>query len=800
MLFPESWLRAVVNPTQDTEALGHLLTMAGLEIEEIAPVAVPFSGVVVARIEAIEPHPDADKLRVCQVNDGSGTLLQVVCGAPNAAKGLTVPLARIGAQLPGGIKISKGKLRGVESFGMLCSATEIGMTQEHDGLLVLDPEQVELGQDIRDVFRLDEQIFELKITPNRADCLSIKGVAREVGALTGAKVKEFDFTPVPATISDVIPVTVNAPDLCGRFAGRVIRGVNAHTPTPAWMKERLERSGQRSVNVLVDISNYVMLELGTPSHIFDLDKMATKAITVDWAKSGETLTLLNNETVTLDEKVGVVYAGTKPEAMAGVMGGLEASVSEETQHIFVEQAFWHPAAIAGLTRRFKLNSEAAHRFERGVDFACLTDHLEYLTRLIVTICGGEVGPLQDQVVNLPKRQPVSMRVSRCQKILGVDIPSERIAEIFTDLAFDYQFKDGVFTVQSPSWRFDIEIEEDLIEEVARIYGFDNIPANPPVAPAVMLPTYEKKGRPHHIRDLMVAQDYQEVVNYSFVPESWEKDFVSNDDPIRLLNPIASQLSVMRSSLLAGLVDNVVFNAKRQLNRVRVFELGAVFSKDEKVVSGDLTVKGVRQVPHLAAVAWGPAFPEQWGVAHRNVDFYDVKADLCQLFPAQNDVKFQSKAFPALHPGRSAAVIYQGKEIGFIGELHPSLVQKYDLTNAPVVFEVEFAAFENVPLPRVKEYSKQPQVIRDLAIWAPKSLELSSLLETLKRAKNEELKRIKEVTLFDVWKDPNSNTDERSLALRFVLQDTQHTLEDAQVEQTMAAVLKLWTETYSVRQR
>lgn len=801
MLFPESWLRSVVNPSVSTEELSHLLTMSGLEIEDVLPVAPEFSGVVVARVEEVSPHPDADRLRVCRVNNGT-EILQIVCGAPNVAAGLLVPLAQIGARLPGGIKISKGKLRGVESFGMLCSATEIGLTQEHDGLLILDPEQAQLGQDIRDLFQLDESIFELKITPNRADCLSIKGVAREVVALTGASAKPFDFSLVSPTITDTLPVRIEAPDLCGRFLGRVIRNVNAAVPTPEWIKRRLERAGQRSVSVLVDISNYVMLELGTPSHIFDLDKLPTPEIVVDWGRSGQKLTLLNGDEVELDEKVGVVYSGAHtPEAMAGVMGGLASAVSEQTTQIFIEQAFWYPHAIAGLTRRFKLNSEAAHRFERGVDFACLRDHLEYLTRLIVEICGGEVAPIIELSPNLPERQPVKMRVARCHQILGIKIPVERMGAIFSALQFEHSFDGQVFEVVPPSWRFDIEIEEDLIEEVARIYGFDQIPANPPVVSAVMLPAVEGVRRPHALRQILVAQDYQEVINFSFVPEQWEVDFAQNTQAIKLLNPIASQLSVMRSNLIAGLVDNVVYNVKRKFNRVRVFELGAVFRRDAQVSAGDLTVKGIDQPLHLAGVAWGLAEPEQWGLPARAVDFFDVKADVCALFPMGGgaDLRFEARTLPALHPGRSAVIYYQGREVGYMGELHPSLVQTYDLPSAPVVFELEYAALENVPLPAPEAFSKQPMVIRDLAIWAPLSLPVQALLDKLAQSTAPELKLIQDVTLFDIWRDPAQPT-ERSLAFRLVLQDSEHTLEDAQVEQCMSTVLELWTKAYGVRQR
>src|SRR5690606_16268786 len=477
MQFPESWLRALVNPAIATDELAHRLTMAGLEVEETAPAAPPFTGVVVARIVAIAPHPDADKLRVCQVDDGSGELLQIVCGAPNAAAGLTVPLARVGAELPGGVKIGVAKMRGVQSAGMLCSARELGLSQDHAGLLEL-PGTLTPGQSLREALDLDDTLFTLKLTPNRADCLSILGVAREVAALTGAPLSVPTAKAVPVTVDDRIPVAIQAPELCGRFAGRVIRGVNARAATPAWMKTRLERAGQRSVSALVDISNYVMLELGRPSHVFDLDKIRGD-IEVRWAREGETLELLNGQTVELNPKVGVVVAGDQVESLAGIMGGEATAVTLDTSNIYVEAAFWWPEAIAGRARRYKFSSEASHRFERGVDYASIPEHLEFITRLILDICGGQAGPLDDQVARLPSREPVRMRLSRCHRVLGVPVPQAEVAQIFTRLGLPHQVQGDDFIVEPPSYRFDLTLEEDLIEEVARIYGFERLPDVPP---------------------------------------------------------------------------------------------------------------------------------------------------------------------------------------------------------------------------------------------------------------------------------------------------------------------------------
>lgn len=801
MLFPESWLRSLVNPAINTEELSHRLTMAGLEIEDTAPVAPPFTGVVVAQIVEVAPHPNADKLRICQVDDGSGELLQIVCGAPNAAKGIKVPLAKIGAVLPGNFKISKGKLRGEVSFGMLCSARELGLSQDHDGLLELEASAM-VGQDIRQALDLDDTVFEIKLTPNRADCLSLHGVAREVSALTGAPLKAFDFSPVAVSINDNLAVNVQAPDLCGRFAGRVIKGVNAKAPTPAWMKSRLERAGQRSVSALVDISNYVMLELGRPTHVFDLSKINADLV-VRWAKKGESLKLLNGQTVELDEEVGIIAAGDTIESLAGIMGGDATAVSLETTDIFVEGAFWFPEAIAGRSRRFKFSSEASHRFERGVDFQNVVEHLEYISRLILDICGGQAGPVDDQIINLPQRNPVSMRVARCRKILGIPVETAEIEKIFTQLQLQHTFDGEVFTVTPPSYRFDMEIEEDLIEEVARIYGFERIPDNPPKALAAMLPSNETRRSEHDMRYVMADLDYQEVVNFSFVETDWESNYMGNQNPIKLLNPIASQLAVMRSGLIGGLIANICHNAKHKQTRVRVFELGRVFSRNASVKDGDLTVANISQPLHLAGAAWGPAVPEQWAEPVRQVDFFDVKNDVENLFGKKAELlRFVAQPHPALHPGRSAAILLDGMQIGFMGELHPQWVQDNELVHAPVVFEVSVDALSHIALPEVNNLSRQPLVIRDLAIWAPVELPVQAILDTLALHQKElqELDIIKEISLFDVWRDVKSESGERSLAFRFVLQDPQATLEEMRVEQCMASVLNVLVNAHNVRQR
>ncbi|ARP95473.1 phenylalanine--tRNA ligase subunit beta [Bordetella genomosp. 13] len=812
MQIPESWLRSLVNPPIASEELAHRLTMAGLEVEDTATAAPPFSGVVVARIAEIAPHPDADKLRVCQVDDGSGQLLQIVCGAPNAAAGLTVPLARVGAELPGGMKIGVAKMRGVQSSGMLCSARELGLSQDHAGLLEL-PGTLAPGQDIRQALDLDDTVFTLKLTPNRADCLSILGVAREVAALAGLPVSLPGFEPVPVTIDDRLPVTVQAPELCGRFAGRVIRGVNARAATPAWMKSRLERAGQRSISALVDISNYVMLELGRPSHVFDLDKIQGD-IDVRWAREGETLELLNGQTITLDGRVGVVAAGDQVESLAGIMGGEATSVTLDTRNIYLEAAFWWPGAIAGRARRYKFSSDASHRFERGVDYASIPEHIERITRLIVDICGGQAGPLDDQVVNLPTREPVRMRLARCHRVLGVAVPAEEVARIFTSLGLPYTREGDDFVVQPPSYRFDLVIEEDLIEEVARIHGFENIPSVPPVARAKMHSRPEARHGLHGLRRQVAARDYQEVVNYSFVEADWERDYAGNETPVRLVNPIASHLSVMRSSLIAGLVSIIRHNANRKQSRVRLFELGRVFMRDAQAQDGELAVAGLTQPLKLAGAAWGPAVAEQWAEPVRQVDFYDVKMDVEALFGARAaDLRFVADRHPALHPGRGARIELDGRVIGWLGELHPRWVQQSELAHAPVVFELDIEALQAGRLPQVRELSRQPVVVRDLALWVSADVPAQDLLDTVAEMRRTgKLPLVQDVRLFDVWREKprQGHTDsagegaaersDKSLAFRFWLQDTEVTLDEARVSQCMDSIVSRLETLHAARLR
>ena len=815
MQFPESWLRAYCDPALDSDQLADALTMAGLEVDESVPVAVPFSGVVVAQVLAVERHPDADKLTVCRVDAGGGQTLTIVCGAPNVAAGLRVPCALVGAELPGGFAIKEAKVRGVLSQGMLCSARELGLLDDHEGLMPL-PADAPIGCDLRQALRLDERRITIKLTPNRGDCLSVVGVARETAAITGAPLRLPSFAPVPATIDERLPVEVLAPDLCGRFSGRVIRGLNAAAPTPLWMRQRLERSGQRPISALVDISNYLMLELGRPSHVFDLDKVAG-GLTVRWGRSGESVELLNGQTVEVDDWVGVIADARGVEALAGIMGGEATAVTAQTRNVYVEAAFWWPEAIQGRARRFNFTTDAAHRFERGVDYSTTVEHLEYLTRLLLDICGTadtQVGPIDDHVLRLPQRAPVAMRTERCRKVLGLAIGDDEMADVLRRLALPFERRADRFVVTPPPYRFDLAIEEDLIEEVARLWGFARIPAEPPRAPALMRSRAESQRSPHELRQALVAAGYQELVNYSFVDAQWERDFAAAAEPIRVLNPIAAQLAVMRTTLVGGLVAALKYNLNRQATRVRLFELGRVFLRDAQAREGPLAVRGVRQPYRLAALAYGAAFDEQWALPAREVDFFDVKGDLEGLLPRQG-VRFEAAAHPALHPGRSARVLLGGEPIGWVGELHPRWQQKYELPRAPVLFEVDVQPLLVAPLPAPQPVPRFPEVVRDVALWFDDSVPLQAVYDVVGElvAADARLRCLRQFRLFDLYRpsvrasskveEVGANAmlnKEKSLAFRLHLQDTERTLSEAQAEAAVAAVVEGLSTRFNARLR
>lgn len=791
MLFSESWLRTYVNPAISSEELQDALTMHGLEVDEARKAAPDFTGVVIAEVVECRDHENSDHLHVCQVNAGTGELIQIVCGAPNVRAGVRVPCAMVGAELPGGFKIKKAKLRGVPSNGMLCSARELGVSEDHDGLWLL-PEDAPIGEDIRKYAHLDDVVVDLNVTPNRGDALSLTGIAREVHAVTGAELKLPEIHEAAVTTDAAHAVKIEASDLCARYTSRVITGLNAKAKTPEWMAERLERCGQRPISALVDISNYVLLELGRPTHFFDLDKLSG-TVTARWAKEGEKIELLNGKTVDLTPYYGVIADDNGSQAIAGIMGGSADSVSDDTVNLFIESAFFRPAAIQGRARKLNFSSDSSFRFERGVDYGTTREHLEYITALVLSICGTDatrVGPVSDIESDLPERRVVKFRAARCRKLVGVDIPTDFMEEAFKRLEFEYTRDGDLFTVTSPTYRFDIEIEEDLVEEVARLWGYDKLPENPPLERAVMLPSREDRRTQHDLRLKLAGRGYQELVNFSFVEEKWEKDFGGEAAPIRLLNPIASQLSVMRTQLIGGLVDILRYNLNRKEDRVRVFELGRVFFQDPTIEPSDTSVKGVRQPEHLAGLAYGTADAPQWGIKSRRVDFFDVKGDLERLaFPLTLD--FVPEVFPSLHPGRSAGVYLDGKRIGLIGELHPRLQQAYDLPLCPVVFEIDVEPLLSVPVPEHKPVSKFQKSLRDISLAVPASVTSKQIFDAVRAARRTDVRLacLTDFRLFDVYHPENQPSADKSMAFRLVLESFgEEAVTEAQIEGATEAVI------------
>jgi len=791
VIVPESWLRSFCNPRISGEDLAHRLTMAGIEVESYEPVGPRFSGVVVGEILSVERHPNADKLTVCTVSTGKEKV-QVVCGAPNARKGMKAPLATVGASLPN-LRIQKTSLRGVESEGMLCSARELGLSDDHSGLLEL---KADVGTDARAALGLDDRVFTLKLTPNRADCLSILGVAREVAALTGAPLEVPRIEKISSRNPAKHPVRISDPEGCGRFAGRVIRNVNAAAPTPDWMKTRLERAGQRSISALVDVTNYVMLELGRPLHVYDLDKLRG-AIDVRWGRRGEKVLLLNEQELEADPSVLCITDDSGVIGLAGIMGGESTKADEGTKNVFLESAFFWPEAIAGRARRFGFSSDASHRFERGVDFANNLDGIERATRLILDICGGEPGPAEDLVARLPERKPVRMRVARAQKVIGVPVPESEMAAVFAKLNFSYKKQGESFVVTPPSYRFDLEMEEDLIVEVARIYGFERIAAHPPRAPAVMLPVSETNRTLHEVRERLAAADYREVINFSFVEPAWEQDFAGEANPIRLLNPIASQLSVMRTTLIGSLIANIKYNHDRRVPRIRVFEVGRVFLRDPAAADGPLSVAGVRQPMRVAAAAFGPAYPESWDDAlDRPVDFFDLKADL-EALCAPRSPRLEPAVHPAFHPGRSARVLLDGAPAGWIGELHPRWVRKYELARPAMLFEVEAAPLLMLPMPAPGVPSRFPPVVRDISLEFGADTPVQAIFDAISAEKPE---IVRAVRLFSLYRGAGLPAGSKSLAFRVVMQHTEKTLTDAEADAARDGLVALLGRKFSAKLR
>jgi phenylalanyl-tRNA synthetase beta chain len=781
MKFSENWLRTRVNPDLSSEALAHALTMAGLEVEALEPVAPAFNNVVVAEVLEVVKHPNADRLNVCQVDVGEASPLTIVCGAANVAVGAKVPCARVGAVLPGDFVIKQAKVRNVESFGMLCSDKELGLAEESHGTstelrtgLWLLPSDAPVGKNLREYLELNDKLFTLKLTPNRSDCSGMVGVAREVAALTGSALKPLDIQTQPVTLSEQLPVKVSDAQACPLYCGRLVRGVNAAAITPTWMLRRLERSGLRDINAVVDITNYVMLEMGQPMHAFDVAKLSG-GITVRKARRGESLTLLNEQTVVLDEEILVIADDARVLAMAGIMGGQGSGVETTTRDVFLESAFFHPDAIASKARRFGLATDSSFRFERGVDFAATRLALERATQLLLEVCGGNAGAISEVRGQLPARVAIALRRSRVARVLGITLDNNQIATLLKRLQFEFVANGDDYRVTPPSFRFDLSIEADLIEELARLYGYDNIPAQAPQSAMTMLPYSELQRPLACIQQTLVARDYQEIVSYAFVEEQVERELCGNDDPVALQNPIASNLAVMRSSLIGGLVGALRFNLNRKQERARLFEVGACFAKaDNEYI----------QSQRLSGLAYGETQPEQWGAATKPVDFYDVKADVEALFAPQT-LRFVTAAHPALHPGRSAQIFCGEQMVGWIGELHPHWQQQYDMAQACVWFEVELGALTQAKVPHMSEIAKFLPVRRDLAVVVDEGITVQTLLDAMQHVS---APYVAEVALFDVYRGKGVEQGKKSLAFRVLLQDTHKTLTDSEIEPSITQLV------------
>ncbi|PKO53436.1 MAG: phenylalanine--tRNA ligase subunit beta [Betaproteobacteria bacterium HGW-Betaproteobacteria-20] len=773
MQFSENWLRSLVNTDLDSQALSHALTMAGLEVEDIQPVAASFNKVVVAKILSAEKHPDADRLQVCKVDVGLAEPLQIVCGATNARAGLIAPCAMVGAELPG-ISIKQAKVRGVDSFGMMCSSKELGISAEASGLLELDANAV-IGQDIREHLDLDDHLLTLKLTPNRSDCLSIAGIARDVSAITGAAASFETILPVPAESQFAKEVVVSDQSACPRYCGRLISGVNAQSTTPAWMIRRLERSGLRSINVIVDVTNYVLIALGQPMHAFDAAKLSG-GISVRFAKANESLTLLNDQTVALKTDDLVIADAGGAVALAGVMGGKASAVGDETTEIFLESAFFPPSVIAGKARRLGISTDSSYRFERGVDFGNTRNAIEYATLLIKQICGGSAGEVTEVIGVLPVRNPVKLRMARLVSVLGIPFTHDKAAQLLMQLGFAFTSSDDVFSVTPPSYRFDIAIEEDLIEEIARLHGYDHIPATKPVATLSILGAPEARRHQNTLRANLAATGYQEVVNYSFVDESWERDLLGNVAPIRLKNPIASNLSVMRTSLWGGLLDTLVYNLNRKLERAFLFEIGATYYQKRNTFVETTCISGL---------AYGSARPEQWGADGADIDFFEVKAHVDALIGVS--AVYEKAEHITLHPGQTARILLDGVVIGWLGKLHPKWQQHYHLTKSAFLFELDADAILNRQIPSYQEVSKFLPVRRDLAVVLDENIAVNLVLSTVKNAN---IPLITDIALFDLYQGQGIPENKKSLALSVLMHDTQKTLTDNDADMAIASLLQL----------
>jgi phenylalanyl-tRNA synthetase beta chain len=787
MKFSESWLREWVNPALPSKTLCEKLTMAGLEVEELAPVAAAFSGIVVGEVLSVVKHPSAERLHVCDVSIGQSAPLNIVCAATNVKTGIKVPVATIGAKLPNNIEIKAATLRGVPSSGMLCSAVELGMAAESDGLFVL-PADAPLGEDIRHYLKLDDNTIEIGITPNRGDCLSIRGVAREVSALTSTALKALTSPEMKPTIKDTLPVSIKAPIGCPRYVGRVIRGVKS-AATPSWLSEKLRRSGIRSISPVVDVTNYVMLELGQPMHAFDL-KTIDQEIIVRLSKEGEQISLLDESEKTLDANTLVIADHSKPLAIAGVMGGTTSSVTLNTTDIFLESAYFSPTVIARQRQYYQLNSDSAYRFERSVDATIQREAIERATQLILEITGGKAGPVievKDEVF-LPKPVTISLSTKKVAKVLGITIPDETIDDILKRLQFvPRHTHKAIFLHQDeikvgvPSFRADITLPEDVIEEIARVYGYDLIPTHSLIAGLDIHLNHSKQTDLMVLRQALSDQGFNEVVTYSFVGKKMQALINLQVEVEELVNPVSAEMSVMRTSLWPGLLEALLYNKSRQQQRIRLFEIGRCFIRNHQ---------GLEQPQKLAGLTSGPVFPEQWGMPVREADFFDLKGNLVNIFKpyiSSNDLSFEPAAHPALHPGQTAAVLHKGKAIGLIGAIHPSVIQALDLNGQAnvYVFEVDLLALPVVRTHAISEVSKFPEIRRDIAIILNQAIPVNAIQDTIIKSAGDWLK---DVFIFDVYQGKGITPGQKSVALGLILQHPTRTLVDDEVTKLVDQVV------------
>ena len=794
MKFSETWLREWVNPSVSTDELTHQITMAGLEVDDVLPVAGAFSGVKVGHVVECGQHPDADKLRVTKIDIGGDELLDIVCGAPNCRQGIKVAVATVGAVLPGDFKIKKAKLRGQPSHGMLCSFTELGIDVESDGIMELSQDAA-IGTDFREFLGLDDVTIDVDLTANRADCFSIRGMAREVGVLNRADVAEPTVSPVAPAIDDQVSIQVQAPAACPRYLGRVIKNVDVKANTPLWMQEKLRRCGLRSIDPVVDITNYVLLEQGQPMHAFDLNKI-DGGILVRMAEQGEKLTLLDGTEAELNADTLVVADHNKALAIAGIFGGEESGVTSETKDVLLECAFFSPDHIRGRARSYGLHTDSSMRFERGVDYALQMSAMERATELLVSICGGEVAPVVavESESDLPSQNQVSLRRTKLDSLLGHSIADTDVVEILERLGLTVETTQEGWKAVSPTWRFDIAIEQDLIEEVGRIYGYDNIPNQNPAAALKMHDHKEANIPLKRVRDLLVDRGYHEAITYSFVEPEQQKLIVPDVEPLVLPFPISVEMSAMRLVLIQGLLNTVVHNQKRQQPRVRLFEHGLRFIPCESAENG------MRQEAMLAGVISGSRNEEHWDMETNTVDFYDLKGDLeaiLELSANDKAYSFTPAKHPALHPGQSAAILLDGKEVGVIGTVHPELERKFGLNGRTIVFEIEWAAIATKVIPEAVQLSKFPSNRRDIALVVDASIASGDIVTSCLEQGGEFLK---DARLFDVYVGKGVEEGKKSLAIALTLQSVERTLEDADISGAVDAIVSHVSEKFGASLR